>query len=163
MTNRDWIKETLNYEPRLHIVLFQPEIPPNTGAIGRTCVAIAAKLWLIKPLGFQLNEKTLRRAGLDYWQHLEWETAENWDDLRSKLDTRFFFFSKTAQHDLYEQDFRPGDALVFGSETTGLPGFLLDPDAPQSLRIPIRPDVRSLNLSCSVAIAGYELSRQIGF
>ncbi len=153
----------LNYHPKLHIVLFQPEIPPNTGAIGRTCVAIDAKLWLIKPLGFQLNEKTLRRAGLDYWQHLEWETVDNWNDLTSKLSTRFFFLSKTGKKSLYDAEFKAGDALVFGSESSGLPGYLLDPESDQTLQIPIQKNVRSLNLSCSAAIAGYELSRQIGF
>ncbi|MEC9092134.1 MAG: tRNA (cytidine(34)-2'-O)-methyltransferase [Planctomycetota bacterium] len=153
----------MKYQPRLHVVLFQPEIPPNTGAIGRTCVAIAAKLWLIKPLGFQLNEKTLRRAGLDYWDHLEWETVDHWEQLTDRLDTRFFFFSKTANKTLYSNHFREGDALVFGSETSGLPDSLLHPEDQSALKIPIRNSVRSLNLSCSVAIAGYEMVRQIGF
>src|SRR5437870_2083882 len=75
----------MKYEPLLHVVLYQPEIPPNTGNIGRTCVAVGAKLWLIKPLGFQIDEKQLRRAGLDYWPHLEWEAVENWDDLVARL------------------------------------------------------------------------------
>lgn len=153
----------MNYHPRLHVILYQPEIPPNTGAIGRTCVAIGAKLWLIKPLGFQLNAKTLRRAGLDYWQFLEWEVVDHWEALRSRLSTRYFYFSKSAERSLYDVEFRVGDALVFGSETSGLPSELLDPTSAEALRIPIRPDVRSLNLSCSVAIAGYEFSRQIGF
>lgn len=153
----------MNYEPKLHIVLFQPEIPPNTGAIGRTCVAIAAKLWLIRPLGFQLNEKTLRRAGLDYWKYLEWEIVDSWDDLQTKLNTRFFFFSKKAKSSLYTTKFQPGDAFVFGSESSGLPQSLLETENENALLIPIRKDVRSLNLSCSVAIAGYEFSRQIGF
>ena len=127
-------------------------------------IAVAGqKLWLVKPLGFQLNEKTLRRAGLDYWQHLEWETVDHWDDLQSKLDTRFFFFSKKSQKSLYETEFQHGDAFVFGSETSGLPSKLLDTQSENALLIPIRSDVRSLNLSCSVAVAGYEFSRQIGF
>ena len=153
----------MNYHPRLHVVLFQPEIPPNTGAIGRTCVALGAKLWLVKPLGFQLNEKTLRRAGLDYWKYLEWEIVDDWQALQEKLDTRYFFFSKSARRNVFEVEFNEGDALVFGSETSGLPSEILDPQSDHALRIPIRGDVRSLNLSCSVAIAGYELSRQLGF
>lgn len=153
----------MNYKPRLNVVLFQPEIPPNTGAIGRTCVALGAKLWLVKPLGFQLNEKTLRRAGLDYWQYLEWEIVDDWQALQEKLKARYFFFSKSARRNLFDVEFAEGDALVFGSETSGLPGEILDSQSDSALRIPIRDDVRSLNLSCSVAIAGYELSRQLGF
>lgn len=153
----------LKYEPNLHIVLFQPEIPQNTGAIGRTCVAIAAKLWLVRPLGFQLTEKALRRAGLDYWQHLEWEIVDNWEDLTSKLDTRFWYFSKSATHCLYDAELEKGDAFVFGRESAGLPSDLLDTSNANALQIPIRSEVRSLNLSCSVAIAGYELVRQTDF
>ena len=153
----------MKYEPNLHIVLFQPEIPQNTGAIGRTCVAIAAKLWLVRPLGFQLTEKALRRAGLDYWQHLEWEIVDNWEDLTSKLDARFWYFSKSATHCLYDADLEKGDAFVFGRESAGLPSDLLDTSNANALQIPIRSEVRSLNLSCSVAIAGYELVRQTNF
>lgn len=159
---REPLEKNLSYVPRLHIVLYQPEIPPNTGAVGRTCVALRAKLWLVRPLGFQLNEKTLRRAGLDYWQHLDWEIVDNWEQLTERLQTRFFYFSKTAANNLYDIRFQSGDALVFGSETSGLPGNLLE-CGDQAVRIPIDQNVRSLNLSCSVAIAGYELSRQIGF
>src|SRR5438067_7299587 len=89
------------YDPLLHIVLYQPEIPPNTGNIGRTCVAVGAKLWLVEPLGFQINEKQLRRAGLDYWPHLEWEAVENWGELATKLSEplarrRLWLLTKTA-------------------------------------------------------------------
>jgi tRNA (cytidine/uridine-2'-O-)-methyltransferase len=153
----------LKYEPNLHIVLFQPEIPQNTGAIGRTCVAIGAKLWLVRPLGFQLTEKALRRAGLDYWQHLEWEIADSWEDLTSKLETRFWYFSKSATYCLYDAELEKGDAFVFGRESAGLPLDLLDASDPNALQIPIRSEVRSLNLSCSVAVAGYELVRQMNF
>ena len=151
----------LKYEPLLNIVLFQPEIPQNTGAIGRTCVALGAKLWLVRPLGFQVTEKALRRAGLDYWQHLEWEIVDNWNDLISKLKTRFWFFTKTTSNILYDAEFAKGDTLVFGRESAGLPSTMLEQYSDQMLRIPIRSDVRSLNLSCSVAIAGYEHFRQI--
>ena len=97
------------YEPQIHVVLHQPEIPPNTGAIGRTCVALQAKLWLIKPLGFEITEKTLRRAGLDYWQHLEWEIAENWEDFLSKRQPeRMWLFSRFAQASYLEKTYELG-------------------------------------------------------
>lgn len=149
------------YEPQLHIVLFQPEIPPNTGAVGRTCVATAAKLWLVRPLGFRVDEKTLRRAGLDYWEHLEWEVVDDWHALTSRLPLdRAWFFTKTARQIHYDVTYQPGDVLVFGSETAGLPPSILSAHAAQTVRIPIRPQVRSLNLSNSVAIAVYEAQRQ---
>ena len=152
----------MKYDPLVHIVLHQPEIPPNTGAIGRTCVAVGAKLWLVRPLGFQVDAKTLRRAGLDYWKHLEWEVADDWNDLTDKLTSpRVWYFSKTATREYTEVEYQPGDALVFGSETRGLPASMLD-NQDTALRIPIRDDVRSLNLSCSVAIAAYEALRQMG-
>ena len=153
----------MKYQPAFHIVLHQPEIPGNTGAIGRTCVALAAKLWLVRPLGFRVDEKTLRRAGLDYWQHLQWEVVENWDALQKRLDGhRFWNFSKSAQKIYTQIEFAKNDVLVFGSETTGLPRSMLSDNPGSALRIPIREEVRSLNLSCSVAIAGYEVLRQIG-
>jgi tRNA (cytidine/uridine-2'-O-)-methyltransferase len=150
----------MNYTPCLHIVLHQPEIPPNTGAVGRTCVAVGAKLWLVRPLGFRLDAKLLRRAGLDYWQHLQWEAVDDWQVLKHRLaGGRFWFFSKTARREYTDVAFQPGDVLVFGSETRGLPASLLTPSE-SLLRIPIRDDVRSLNLSCAVAVAAYEALRQ---
>ncbi|MEQ8785915.1 MAG: tRNA (cytidine(34)-2'-O)-methyltransferase [Pirellulaceae bacterium] len=150
----------MKYTPRLHIVLHEPEIPPNTGAVGRTCVAVGAKLWLVRPLGFRLDAKLLRRAGLDYWRHLEWEAVDDWQALREHLaDSRFWFFSKTAAREYTDVAFEAGDALVFGSETRGLPPSLLE-QSESLLRIPIRDDVRSLNLSCAVAVAAYEAVRQ---
>lgn len=150
------------YQPRFHVVLYQPEIPPNTGAVGRTCVALAAKLWLVRPLGFRVDEATLRRAGLDYWQYLQWEAVDNWDHLvRSLPDSRFWYFSKTATRTFTAVEFRGNDALVFGSETSGLPASLWKETPEHALRIPTSPWVRSLNLSCSVAVAGYELDRQL--
>src|SRR6185295_927920 len=97
----------MKYEPLLHVVLHQPEIPPNTGNIGRTCVAVGAKLWLVKPLGFQINEKELRRAGLDYWPHLEWEAVENWEELAARLADglargRIWLLTKTAERSYTE-------------------------------------------------------------
>ena len=152
------------YEPRFHIVLYQPEIPPNTGAIGRTAVALQAKLWLVRPLGFQLNEKTLRRAGLDYWKNLNWQVADNWDQLIRELPVnRHWYFTKTATRSFWETEFRENDALVFGSETSGLPPSILQSDESRNLKIPIGEGVRSLNLSSAVAVAGYELGRQLNF
>jgi tRNA (cytidine/uridine-2'-O-)-methyltransferase len=149
------------YSPRFHIVLYQPEIPGNTGAVGRSCVALAAKLWLVRPLGFRVDESTLRRAGLDYWQHLQWETVDHWQGLIEQLPAaRFWYFSKTAGRLYTEPRFGGGDALVFGSETAGLPPSLLQ-YREQTLRIPTTDLVRSLNLSCSVAVAGYEVDRQL--
>ena len=151
----------VHYQPRLHVVLFQPEIPPNTGAIGRTCVAIGAKLWLVKPLGFQLTTKTLRRAGLDYWKYLHWETVTHWKELQEKLPSqRFWFFTKHGQTSYTEVSYQEGDVLVFGSESRGLPAAIREANTSSCLKIPMREDVRSINLSCSVAVASYEAVRQ---
>ncbi len=142
-------------------MLFEPEIPQNTGNIGRTCVAVGAKLWLVRPLGFRMDEKNLRRAGLDYWQHLQWEVVDDWQSLRSRLPGREpWYFSKTATTDYTRVSYRQGDAIAFGSETQGLPKSMLDANPDRSLRIPIRPQVRSLNLAASVAVAAYEALRQ---
>jgi tRNA (cytidine/uridine-2'-O-)-methyltransferase len=154
-------KASSNYTPRLHIVLFQPEIPPNTGAVGRTCVAVAAKLWLVRPLGFRVDEKTLRRAGLDYWRHLEWEVVDDWRALSAVLPIeRAWYFTKSARHSYADVEYRLDDILVFGSETAGLPPWILETHSARTLRIPTRPQVRSLNLSNSVAVAAYEADRQ---
>lgn len=145
----------------MHVVLYQPEIPPNTGNVARTCVAIGAKLWLVRPLGFRVDEKSLRRAGLDYWQHLDWEVVDDWDALLEKLpDQRFWYFTKTAQQLYTKVSYREGDVLVFGRETKGLPESILTEQADHTLRIPIREQVRSLNLGNAVAIAVYEAVRQ---
>lgn len=150
------------YEPLFHVVLYQPEIPPNTGNIGRTCVAIGAKLWLIRPLGFDISEKALRRAGLDYWQHLNWQVVDHWAELMAHfVEPRLWLFTKTSQQMYTSVQFQRGDVLVFGRETAGLPPELLQQHADRKLGIPIRPQVRSLNLSCSVGVAAYEALRQI--
>jgi tRNA (cytidine/uridine-2'-O-)-methyltransferase len=151
------------YEPCLHVVLHEPEIPPNTGNIGRTCVAIGAKLWLVKPLGFSLDDYYLRRAGLDYWEHLEWEAANSWQDLLERLpQPPTWFFSARATHPYTTVAYRRGDVLVFGSESRGLPKDLLDSHAERALTIPSRPQVRSLNLSNAAAVVCYEAIRQWG-
>lgn len=146
--------------PRLHIVLHQPEIAPNTGAIGRTCVALGAKLWLVRPLGFRIDEKRLRRAGLDYWQHLHWQVVDNWEHLQQVLSAKqWWYFSKKAVHSFREVSYQFGDALVFGCETSGLPESITAANTERLLRIPTTEHVRSLNLSCSVAVAGFEATR----
>lgn len=148
---------------RLNVVLHQPEIAPNVGAVGRTCVALDARLWLVRPWGFQIAEKRLRRAGLDYWPKLDWVDAASWEETAAALgETRLWFFTKTATRTLYDVSFQEGDALVFGSESRGLPASMLERFADRLVRIPISENVRSLNLSCAVAIAGYEALRQIG-
>jgi tRNA (cytidine/uridine-2'-O-)-methyltransferase len=157
----------VTYQPLLHVVLYQPEIPPNTGNIGRSCVAVGAKLWLIKPLGFQINEKQLRRAGLDYWPHLSWEAVENWQELTARLATpvsarRLWLFTKTADRLYTAAAFQKGDVLVFGSESAGLPADVLGQYPDRTVRLPMRKEVRSLNLSATAAAAMYEAVRQIG-
>jgi tRNA (cytidine/uridine-2'-O-)-methyltransferase len=157
----------VKYAPLLHVVLHQPEIPPNTGNIGRSCVAIGAKLWLVKPLGFSLEEKQLRRAGMDYWPHLELEVVENWQDLETRLAEplaagRAWFFTKSATQLYTDVQYHAGDVLVFGSETSGLPPAIVERYVEKTLRIPMRPQVRSLNLSSAAAAVMYETVRQIG-
>ncbi len=116
------------YDPVLHIVLYKPEIPYNAGAAGRTCVAVGAKLWLVRPLGFRIDNRYMRRAGLDYWPHLIWEVADDWDDLIARLpDRRPWFFSKTASRGYTDVAYQRGDVLVFGSESAGLPQAMLEP------------------------------------
>ena len=126
--------------PLLHVVLHQPDIPQNTGNIGRTCVAAGAKLWLVRPLGFRLDEKHLRRAGMDYWQHVDWEAVENWHDLKTHLAGRnFWYLTKTATRLVWDAEFQPGDVLVFGSETRGLPAVDSRREArARNLRFPMR-------------------------
>lgn len=149
----------MKYEPKFHVVLYQPEIPYNAGSVGRTCVAVGAKLWLVRPLGFKVDDYHLRRAGLDYWQHLEWEVVDDWEHLTERLpDTPRWFFSKKAERCYLDAEYQLGDVFVFGSESQGLPESMLDPAC--ALRVPVRDDVRSLNLSNTVAIISYEALRQ---
>jgi tRNA (cytidine/uridine-2'-O-)-methyltransferase len=154
----------MKYDPVLHIVLHEPEIPPNAGNVGRTCVALAAKMWLVRPLGFKLDDYYLRRAGLDYWEELEWEVADSWADLQPRLDaagagTRWLF-SARATRSYTGVAYRRGDVLVFGAESKGLPRDLTTAHADTLLTIPSRPQVRSLNLSNCAAIVAYEALRQ---
>lgn len=148
-------------DPVLHVVLYQPEIPFNAGNVGRTCVAIGAKLWMVRPLGFLVDHKHVRRAGLDYWEHLDWEAVDDWPSLLARLPgRRFWFLTKTAQKLYTDARFDPGDVLVFGSESRGLPPEMLQENADSCLRIPTHPVVRSLNLSASMAVVAYEAIRQ---
>lgn len=145
------------------IVLVEPEIPQNTGNIGRTCVATGSKLWLVKPLGYELSDRYLRRAGLDYWQHLDYEVIE---DLQTMLELfagrRMWFLSKKAERRYTDVTYQEDDVLVFGKETKGLPECLLEARSDFALRIPIvHPGVRSLNLATAVAICCYEMLRQL--
>src|ERR1700742_3002059 len=119
-------KQSVKYEPRLHVVLHQPEIPYNTGSVGRTCVAVGAKLWLVRPLGFRVDDYYLRRAGLDYWEHLEWEVVDDWSALVAKLPAeRHWYFTKKATREYTSAVYSSADVLVFGSESQGLPAELL--------------------------------------
>jgi len=145
------------------IVLVEPEIPQNTGNIGRTCVGLGWKLWLVRPLGFELSDKYLRRAGLDYWQHLDYEVLDDFGAMLHRFASRRkWFFSKKAERLYTEVRYEPDDLLVFGKETKGLPDLFLAAHSSESIRIPLRPEARSLNLATAVAIGGYEVVRQIG-
>lgn len=147
----------------LHVALHQPDIPQNTGNIGRTCVAVGAKLWLIRPLGFRLDEKHLRRAGMDYWPLLDWEAVDSWEELQSRLpDSQVWCITKTAQRLIWDAEFSADDILLFGSETRGLPERILQRDPQRNLKLPMKPDVRSLNLASTVNTVVYETVRQLG-
>ena len=150
---------------RLHVVLFEPEIAANTGAVGRTCVAAGAALWLVRPLGFHIDDRHLRRAGLDYWPHLPLRLVDRLDDVVDHFGPeRIWWFSTRAARPYTDAVFQPGDALVFGPESRGLPATRIENANAngRALRIPIRREARSLNLSNSAAIALYEALRQIG-
>lgn len=147
-----------------HIVLIEPEIPPNTGNIARLCAATGTTLHLVGKLGFSIDDKHLRRAGLDYWHAVNLKRWENFEELRdSDPDGRFWLTSKKAGKTHLQADFCPGDYLVFGKETLGLPEELLEAESQWALRIPILSDkVRSLNLSTAAGIVLYEALRQTG-
>lgn len=149
--------------PLLNVVLFQPEIPQNTGNIGRSCLAVGAKLWLIRPLGFQLDEKHLRRAGMDYWEKLDWEAVESWDEVRRRLPTQAVWcLTKHAVRLVWDATFQRGDILLFGSESRGLPESLRSEFASSSIKLPMRSEVRSLNLASTANTVVYEAVRQFG-
>lgn len=147
-----------------HIVLVEPEIPANTGNISRTCAATGSYLHLVRPLGFNTDDKTLKRAGLDYWPAVKIAYHDSFAEVREAYpEARFFYATTKAEHRYTDVAFRDGDFLVFGKETAGLPPELIEANRESCLRLPISGDVRSLNLSNAAAIMLYEALRQTGF
>jgi len=148
-----------------HIVLFEPEIPPNTGNIIRLCSNTGSQLHLIEPLGFEMDDKRLRRAGLDYNEFANIKTYPSFKDyLLQAKPARLFALSTHGMKSAFDTEFKPGDAFIFGPETRGLPKSLLSELGEEFvLRIPMKPDNRSLNLSNTAAILVYEAWRQCGF
>jgi len=149
--------------PPLHIVLVEPEIPPNTGNIARLCACTGCKLHLVHPLGFEINDKQLKRAGLDYWQYLDVQQHENWQQVRLAIGEQrnWFGLSSKVKNRYWDAEFSHGDVLVFGPETRGLSTEILA-DL-QALTIPMRADapVRSLNLSSACSIVTFEALKQL--
>lgn len=151
---------------KLHIVLVEPEIPANTGNISRTCSVVGAALHLVHPLGFDISEKQVRRAGLDYWDELELYEYENFAQVREHYPKgKFYYCTTKGEHTYSEVDYTADEEvfLVFGKETKGLPEELLTENLETCIRIPMKENKRSLNLSNSVAIIAYEALRQTGF
>lgn len=147
-----------------HIVLVEPEIPQNTGNIARTCAVTGAALHLVRPLGFSLDDKQLKRAGLDYWNELNVSYYDHFSEVEQAFpEARFFLLSTHAARSYADAEYRDGDFLVFGKETAGLGPKLLARRSEDAVRIPMRPGLRSLNLSNSVALVLYEALRQTGF
>ncbi len=148
----------------LNIVLVEPEIPQNTGNIARTAAAVGARLHIVKPIGFELSDKRLKRAGLDYWDKLDITIYENLDDFFKKNEGgNFYYFSTKALRAHSDMEYEDGAFLVFGKETKGLPEELLKKNRDYCVRIPMRGIIRSLNLSNAVAIGTYEVLRQWGY
>lgn len=148
----------------LNIVLFEPEIPANTGNIGRTCVATNTRLHLIEPLGFRLNEKNLKRAGMDYWEHLDVTTYIDYRDFMEKNPGAKIYMATTKSPNLYtDVKYEPDCYIMFGKESAGIPEEILVDHEEDCIRIPMGFGIRSLNLANSVAIVLYEALRQNGF
>lgn len=145
------------------IVLIEPEIPNNTGNIGRTCVGALCELHLVGQLGFEISDKQLRRAGLDYWTHLKFFHHQSWEDWWAKVvdPRRVFFFSTKVDTSYFQEDFQKGDWLVFGKETKGLESWILEKYSNQCLTIPMQGPIRSLNLATAVATVTFEGIRQL--
>lgn len=144
----------------MEIVLFQPEIPQNTGNIVRTCSVTGAKLTLVRPLGFSVSDKTLKRAGLDYWKEVDINYIDDLEDYLLSTTSNFYFFSSKAKQNHFDIQYHPEDLLIFGSETKGLDPKFLNKWPERFVKIPMISDARCLNLSNSVAIALYEALRQ---
>ena len=148
----------------LNIVLYEPEIPANTGNIGRTCVATGTRLHLIEPLGFKLNEKSLKRAGMDYWKDLDVTTYIDYQDFLEKNQGAKIYMATTKAHKVYtDVEYEPDCYIMFGKESAGIPEEILVEHEEDCMRIPMNGDIRSLNLGNSVAIVLYEALRQNGF
>lgn len=150
----------------MNIVLLQPEIPPNTGNVARLCAATRTTLHLIEPFGFKLDDAALKRAGMDYWQHVDWKRWANWTAFTEKLSpaARLWFIESAGPQVYADAKFAADDYLVFGRETAGLPKQLLEQNRERWLRIPMfNPEARSLNLSNCVALVLFEALRQQGF
>ena len=148
----------------MNIVLHEPEIPENTGNIGRTCVATDSVLHLIKPLGFVIDDKHLKRAGLDYWPKLKYFVYESYEDFLAKNPNAKIFYATTKAKRCYsEVSFGPDDFIMFGKESAGIPEEILVDNEPACIRIPMWGDIRSLNLGNSVAVILYEALRQNSF
>lgn len=149
---------------KINIALIEPEIPQNTGNIARTCAATGCALHLVRPLGFEVDDRKLKRAGLDYWNELDIIYYDSLDDFLAKnKDKKMFFFTTKAPRGYTDVSYPDGSFIVFGKETAGLPEWLLKEHPEECVRIPMRENLRSLNLSNSVAIATYEFFRQHDF
>lgn len=157
--------ENNNSKTLFRIVLVEPEIPQNTGNIGRTCVGTNCELHIIGPMSFEINDTQLKRAGLDYWQHLKWKYYENYDQWFSLVEdpSRIFYFTTKVSQTYFEPEYKKGDWFVFGKETKGLPPEIINKYKNQAVTIPQAGPVRSLNLATAVAISIYEGVRQINF
>ncbi len=150
----------------MHLVLLEPEIPSNTGNIARLCAATRARLHLIEPFGFKLGDADLKRAGMDYWQHVQWQRWAGWTAFRNSLphEAQLWFIESHGPRLYTEARYAPGDYLVFGRETAGLPNALLEAHRDRWLRIPMfHSEARSLNLSNCAALVLFEALRQLGF
>lgn len=147
----------------LNIALIEPQVPPNTGSIARVCLATDTPLHLIEPLGFSLDDRSLRRAGLDYWDQVDLWVHANWFRFRDAISRdRCLYFSAHAERDFHEAPYRPNSVLVFGNETSGLPPKIMEKHPEQCFRIPMPGNVRSLNLANAVSVVLYEALRQLG-
>jgi tRNA (cytidine/uridine-2'-O-)-methyltransferase len=150
----------------MNVVLVEPEIPPNTGNVARLCAATRTTLHLIEPFGFKLDDSQLKRAGMDYWRHVEWRRWASWTQFQTQLpsEARLWFIESDGPQHYAEVAYQPDDYLVFGRETAGLPKALIEANPQQWLRIPMfNPQARSLNLSNCAALVLYEALRQQGF
>lgn len=150
----------------MHVVLLEPEIPPNTGNVARLCAATRTTLHLIEPFGFKLDDGALKRAGMDYWQHVTWQRWKSWSDFAAsvKRGAKLWFIEQGGPQFYTEANFAPDDYIVFGRETTGVPKMLLESHVATWLRIPMfNPQARSLNLSNCVALVLFEALRQQNF